>query len=822
MGLDDSELSNKKTSKRQKRSDSSTRRNDPYIYDDGFDDYHNTTTPVVSSHNMSIALPPHIDSFPQPSPAACGKRKQAELAVAQVLAASSTQDMEGAQVLSMIKDVSYKPGDIVRKQKAALTSLSIINPDILPESTGKDGGPGTPWETGIRALEAQQGTKSTLFASRQSTVSTPSEQRDVLNKIRAAVSRGDVDELESILQSTEATFTPSKALSIKDILSNTETPVISGSDTNESKVVVKEESSTTINTNINSATKKNDTVLARMLNRVESKTGNTILIDICSSNFPQELVLRMCSVVVGAGASASIGDSNRSTCLHKAAAKDYEKVGQFLLNKGCPPNIVNADGDTAMHVAAKYGNIQFLEILTKFGANCHIRNANSRIALDVAGSTAETCDKRDDLRRIMLSIEPRLRTLILYHDDCLEHCARKPGDWESPDRLKEIMSRIQNINEFPEYELEISTQFDKAAVELLERAHSAEYIAFVDKLSKEVMNSDEELMAPVPFTPQVQKFLLQKNAEELKKEELADTSFSQGTLTAARRAAGAVAHAVDRVMLGRNRNAFCVVRPPGHHAGYDGLLQGAKSCGFCIFNSVAAGALHALENHSCERVAIIDLDIHHGNGTEDIVRRYTNPSRLFFFSVHLYDKEEEYEFFPGSGTDDDVVHNIINVPVTPMWHQPNNETRGLKQTGPLTGRKAYKQAILQRLIPSLRAFNPSLILLSAGFDPAAGDVGNIKHSNGGTVDRGMDMGPDDFAWVTTEIMKVADICSGGRIVSCLEGGYGCYIANTKKSKNRSSTPENYLDRSILAAAAMGHLHRLVNPYDAHEDHEENA
>jgi len=223
----------------------------------------------------------------------------------------------------------------------------------------------------------------------------------------------------------------------------------------------------------------------------------------------------------------------------------------------------------------------------------------------------------------------------------------------------------------------------------LERAHSAEYIAFVDKLSKEVMNSDENISPAVPFTPQVQKFLLQKNEEELKKEELADTSFSQGTLTAARRAAGAVAHAVDRVMLGRNRNAFCVVRPPGHHAGYDGLLQGAKSCGFCIFNSVAAGALHALENHNCERVAIIDLDIHHGNGTEDIVRRYTNPSRLFFFSVHLYDKEESYEFFPGSGTDDDVVHNIINVPITPMWHGPSNETRGNNNNNNNTNTNTY-------------------------------------------------------------------------------------------------------------------------------------
>ena len=114
---------------------------------------------------------------------------------------------------------------------------------------------------------------------------------------------------------------------------------------------------------------------------------------------------------------------------------------------------------------------------------------------------------------------------------------------------------------------------------------------------------------------------------------------------------------MDCVLLGRNRNAFCVVRPPGHHAGYRGLLDGAKSCGFCIFNNVAAGALHALEGQFCERVAIIDIDVHHGNGTEDIVRHYNRPDRLFFFSSHLYEKDKDgpYEFFPGSGAGDDTV-----------------------------------------------------------------------------------------------------------------------------------------------------------------------
>jgi acetoin utilization deacetylase AcuC-like enzyme len=153
----------------------------------------------------------------------------------------------------------------------------------------------------------------------------------------------------------------------------------------------------------------------------------------------------------------------------------------------------------------------------------------------------------------------------------------------------------------------------------------------VNDLSKEIEKQANTASTPsgsnpagapiVPFTPAVQK---KQNMEVTKKNGHSDTSFSAGSLKAARRAAGAVKHAVDRVLLGRNRNAFCVVRPPGHHAGIGGLLEGAESCGFCIFNNVAAGALYALsEHHSprCQKVAIIDIDVHHGNGTEEVRAR---------------------------------------------------------------------------------------------------------------------------------------------------------------------------------------------------------
>ena len=140
------------------------------------------------------------------------------------------------------------------------------------------------------------------------------------------------------------------------------------------------------------------------------------------------------------------------------------------------------------------------------------------------------------------------------------------------------------------------------------------------------------------------------------------------------------------VLSGKSRNAFCVVRPPGHHAGINGLLEGGESCGFCIFNNVAAGAMHAVAEYKglCRRVAIVDIDVHHGNGTEEIVRRCNDPSTLFFFSIHLYDNDKDdvtlqrkknqftYKFYPGTGTTDDLHMNIINVPIMPLWKDPSS------------------------------------------------------------------------------------------------------------------------------------------------------
>jgi acetoin utilization deacetylase AcuC-like enzyme len=324
------------------------------------------------------------------------------------------------------------------------------------------------------------------------------------------------------------------------------------------------------------------------------------------------------------------------------------------------------------------------------------------------------------------------------------------------------------------------------------------------------------------------------------------------------------------VLVGRNRNAFCVVRPPGHHAGINGLLEGGESCGFCIFNNVAAGALYAISDDRllCERCAIVDIDVHHGNGTEEIVRKCHDPSKLFFFSIHLYDNDKRkraanqftYKFYPGTGAEDDLALNIINVPIVPLWKEPAPEapvkrhntrhkarsvqdsqgddsasepstprystrTSGAESEGyasaanPPTpprppssqsGRLAYRQAIQNRLLPSLRAFNPDLILISAGFDASKGDVGNARHEQGGRERMGLDLEPEDYAWTTRKILEIADICCQGRVVSVLEGGYG----RTPPTAAASGDAHPPLDKTIFAECAIRHLHAMIDPYNA--------
>jgi acetoin utilization deacetylase AcuC-like enzyme len=226
----------------------------------------------------------------------------------------------------------------------------------------------------------------------------------------------------------------------------------------------------------------------------------------------------------------------------------------------------------------------------------------------------------------------------------------------------------------------------------------------------------------------------------------ADTILSPGTGEAALRAAGAVTAAVDAVTRGEIANAFCAVRPPGHHA------EASTAMGFCIFNNVAIGAYQARAVHGLERVAVVDFDVHHGNGTQAI---FEQDPALFYASTH------QMPLYPGTGAAEETgVGNICNAPLPPN-----------------AGSAEFRAAMTDRVLPALDAFKPGFLLISAGFDAHKADpLASLQFEEA------------DYAWATDQLLAVAARRCQGRVVSALEGGY---------------------DLGALAASSAAHVRRLM-------------
>ena len=206
-----------------------------------------------------------------------------------------------------------------------------------------------------------------------------------------------------------------------------------------------------------------------------------------------------------------------------------------------------------------------------------------------------------------------------------------------------------------------------------------------------------------------------------------DTAMNPWTLQAALRAAGAAVLATDLVLKNNVKTAFCSVRPPGHHA------CRARPMGFCIFNNVAVAARHAVHAHGLERVAIVDFDVHHGNGTEEI---FEGDPQVLMVSTF------QHPFYPYSGTEDPAA-NMVNIPLAAG-----------------TGSDGLREAVSKAWIPALEDYRPQLILFSAGFDAhAEDDMAMLRFSDA------------DYAWITAEVKQVAERHAQGRVVSMLEGGY---------------------------------------------------
>ncbi len=290
-----------------------------------------------------------------------------------------------------------------------------------------------------------------------------------------------------------------------------------------------------------------------------------------------------------------------------------------------------------------------------------------------------------------------MTTLLYSHPICIEHDPGR-GHPECPDRLRSVMAGLEDDG------FAALQRHEAPMIELkeVEQVHEPYY---VEQVFEKMPSQGRVYLDP-------------------------DTAMSPASGEATRRAAGAVCDAIDRVMKGEADNAFCAVRPPGHHA------ESNKAMGFCLFNSIAIGAMHGRARHRLERVAVVDFDVHHGNGTQHTFER--DPG-LFYASSH------QYPAYPGTGAGDETGEfgNICNFPMAPG-----------------EGSQAFREGYENKILPALREFNPGLLLISAGFDAHARDpLAQINLETG------------DYDWVTGELLSVADECCGGKVVSLLEGGY---------------------------------------------------
>lgn len=304
-----------------------------------------------------------------------------------------------------------------------------------------------------------------------------------------------------------------------------------------------------------------------------------------------------------------------------------------------------------------------------------------------------------------------MSTGLFYHEDCSGHMTPE-GHPESAERLAVILERLNH----PDFKDLKKFQAERAPLDILRLVHTDAHI--------------QNVRDHVP----------DKGHYSLD----GDTHLSSGSYEAALKAVGAACAAVDRVMAGALTNAFCAVRPPGHHAEPD------KAMGFCLFNTVAIAALYAQKRHFRHRVAILDFDVHHGNGTQAVAM---SNRGIFYASTH------QSPLYPGTGHLHDQGEGvIINAPLAAG-----------------SGSHAFQQSYKKRIFPELEKFDPDFMLISAGFD---------GHKSDPLAD--LNLTEDDYYWVTSEIKTLAEKHCEARLVSCLEGGYNLNVLGENVARHVSA------------------------------------
>ena len=290
-----------------------------------------------------------------------------------------------------------------------------------------------------------------------------------------------------------------------------------------------------------------------------------------------------------------------------------------------------------------------------------------------------------------------MSTLLISHPACLDHLT-PDGHPERPDRLRVIEQALEDER----FQMLLREQAPLAPLENIARVHPMDYVEAIRDAS------------PADGIVHID----------------ADTSMSPGSYQAALRAAGGAMLAVDEVMTGKAANAFVAARPPGHHT------ETARPMGFCLFNNAAIAARHAQNQHGAERAAVVDFDVHHGNGSQDI---FWSDKTVMYCSTH------EMPLYPGTGAigERGEFGTIVNAPL---------------RAG--DGGDAFREAFETVILPRLREFKPDMLVISAGFDAHTRDpLANLN------------LVEADYAWVTKKLMEVADQFANGRVVSLLEGGY---------------------------------------------------